>query len=66
VKESGCQLSSRVDPRELSPQTQQAIMALKRALAAEGRFRGVQITFDEVKNIEWPPTVDVRVIYEQT
>ena len=55
----------RVDPSSLSLRSQMALMELKRALAQESQFHAAQVTFDELKCIDYPPTVDVKVIYEQ-
>lgn len=56
--------SGRIDPTTLSPDTRQAILALKRALSNEGWIRGAQVTFDHVDANDVPPTVDIRVVAE--
>ena len=45
--------------QNLSFETRRALMDLKRALAKEPDFHGVQVTFDHVRSPDVPPTVDV-------
>jgi hypothetical protein len=52
----------RVDPGTLSVRTKFALIELKRALANENRWTGVQVTFDELMCMDYPPVVDVKVI----
>lgn len=49
----------RVNPSALSSQTRFALRALKAALAEEPGVSHVQVTFDNVKASDVPPTVDV-------
>lgn len=52
----------RIDPSQLTPESQVAIMHLKRALANEGWIRGAQVTFDDVRVMDYPPTIDIKVL----
>jgi hypothetical protein len=55
----GVSRTGRVDPGHLSTDIQRALMDLKIALANEGWIRGAQVTFDQVKVMDYPPTVDI-------
>lgn len=54
-------MTTRVDPGQLNATTRLAIMKLKEALAYEPGFRHVQVTFDDVKVMDVPPTIDVLI-----
>lgn len=46
----------------MRPETQQALMNLKRELSHEPGIHSAQITFDQVACDDYPPTVDVRYL----
>ena len=49
----------RIKIEVLSKETRVALMVLKRALANEPGMQHVQVTFDQVRVLDVPPTVDV-------